>query len=122
MKIPKRLIKLIYPGKSNDSKEINDLKRDMYSNTYCLIGFVFTIVYLLFDLFISSKVAMACIALTCFIGIILSMVFGINAVRKIIENKHSNLEKVKLILENIASITGLFAPVLFVVSVIINFL
>lgn len=122
MKISKRIIKLIYPGKSNDSKEINDLKRDMYSNTYCLIGFAFTIVYLLLDLFISSKTAMACIALACFIGIIITMIVGINAVRKIIENKHPKLEKVKLNLENIASITGLFAPVLFVVSVIINFL
>lgn len=122
MKISKRIIKLIYPGKSNDPKEINDLKRDMYSNMYCLIGFAFTIVYLILDLFISSKAVMACAALACFIGIIITMIMGINAVRRIIENEHPKLEKVKLNLENIASITGLFAPVLFVVSVIINFL
>ena len=122
MKIPKRLIKLIYPGKSNDSKEINDLKRDMYSNTYCVIGFLFTIAYLVLDLIISSKVVMAFIELGCFIGIIIAMNAGIKAIRKIIENKQPNLEKVKLKLENMASITGLLAPVLFVISVMINFL
>ena len=122
MMLLEKIQKLIYPGKSTDSKEIKDLKNDMYSNTYCLIGFLFTIAYLILDLFITSKLIMAIVALVFSVFIIIVMLIGIRYVKNIIENSCPNLEKIKSRLENISSFTGLVAPVLFVISIIINFL
>lgn len=122
MMLLEKIKKVIYPGKSTDSKEIKDLKNDIYSNTYCLIGFLFTIAYLILDYFIISKLIMAWVTTVLFFSIIIAMIISIRYMRNIIENSCSNLEKIKLRLENISSFTGLVAPVLFVISIIINLL
>lgn len=122
MVLLEKIQKVIYPGKSTDSKEIKDLKNNIYSNTYCLIGFLFTIAYLILDFFITSKLIMAFVALVFSISIITAMFLSIRYVKNIIENSFFNLEKIKSKLENISSFTGLVAPVLFVISIIINLL
>lgn len=122
MMLLEKIKKVIYPGKNTDSKEIKDLKNDMYSNTYCLIGFIFTIAYLILDYFIISKLIMALVSIVLSISIIIVMFISIKYMRNIIENSCSNLEKIKLRLENISSFTGLVAPVLFMISIIINLL
>lgn len=117
-----KVLKFMYPGKSTDTKEVNDLKKEMFSNTYCLIGFSYTVLYLIIDMFISPEKVMAYIAIGFFAAIIITIFICIRRVRNIIENNLPNLQLTKRKLQIVAAFSGWVAPVVFVVSIIVNFI
>lgn len=122
MKTLDRILKFVCPGKSTDNENINNLKNEMFSNTYCLIGFGYTVLYLFLDMFIDCKRTMAFIAIGCFVAILLTMYLCIGKVRKLIENNHPKLDRTKKKLQIVSSFSGWVAPVIFVVSIIVNFM
>lgn len=122
MKISDKIFRLIYPVKSTDSEKVKELKNEMFPNTYCLIGLAYTIFYLILDMFIDSKKAMALIALGCCVAILFTISICINNVRNLIENNHPNLYEAKKKLQIVSVFSGWVAPVIFVVSIIVNFM
>lgn len=122
MKILDRILRLVCPEKSMDSEEVKKRKKEMFSNTYCLIGFGYTVLYLFLDMFIDCKRTMAFIAIGCFVAIWLTMGLSISKVRKLIENNHPKLDGVQKKLQIAATFSGWVAPFIFVVSIIVNFM
>lgn len=117
-----KTLEFMYPGKSTDTKEVNDLKKEMFSNTYCVIGFSYTVLYLIIDMFIRPEKVMAYISIGFFVAIIITIILCIRRVRNIIENNLPNLQLTKRKLQIVAAFSGWVAPVVFVVSIIVNFI
>lgn len=115
------ILNLIYRTKSDDTEEIKKLKSDIYSNVYCLIGLIFTVIYVFLDYFFSDD-KMVWIAIVCFLLMLLIMLLSIKRISKLIENNAPNLGRIKSNLENISSFSGLIAPIIFVVSILISFI
>lgn len=122
MKISDKIFRLIFRVKSTDSEKVKELKNEMFPNTYCLIGLAYTVIYLILDMLIYSKKAMAFIALGCCVAILLTMHICISKVRNLIENNHPNLDRTKKNLQTVSAFSGWVAPIIFVVSTIVNFM
>ena len=121
MKILDRIFSRVYTEKSTDSEDVKKRKSEMFSNTYCLIGFGYTVLYLFLDIFIDCKRTMAFIAIGSFVAIWLTMYLSISKVRKI-ENNHPKLDQMQKKLQIVATFSGWVAPIIFVVSIIVNFM
>ena len=122
MKILDRIFSRVYTEKSTDSEDVKKRKSEMFSNTYCLIGFGYTVLYLFLDIFIDCKRTMAFIAIGSFVAIWLTMYLSISKVRKLIENNHPKLDQMQKKLQIVATFSGWVAPIIFVVSIIVNFM
>ena len=120
MKIIGRIFSRVCTEKSTDSEDVKKRKSEMFSNTYCLIGFGYTVLYLFLDIFIDCKRTMAFIAIGSFVAIWLTMYLSVSKVRKLIENNHPKLDQVQKKLQIAATFSGWVAPIIFVVSIIVN--